>query len=154
MFVEFLRLVAQELGYIFQYGRRDFQNLFEAIAEDDPNVYLFLDPVTREPVLSQNTSLPTTYYIFSGNMMLLSKAALDQEYDENTGVRPSSEGKWTQNINPKVQASLGPLLNQIACIKDQRIERWVIRDVVNLFDQNMDGVVIEFRIRYEDRPAA
>jgi hypothetical protein len=149
MFVEFLRTLAAALGYTFHYGRSDFQNLFSAIAEDDPNIYLFLDPIVRLPELSPSTGLRTGYTLIRGKMMLLSKSDLDEEYDAQTGNRPLDEGKWRKNIKPKVEAASGALLDRIACTEDQEIKKWTVMDVINMFDDNMDGVLIDFEIRWE-----
>jgi hypothetical protein len=151
MFVEFLRALAESLGYIFHYGRSDFNNLFETESDDDPNTYLFLDPVTRAPVFSQDSGLLTNYWTYTGKFLLLSKSDLDQEYDQQTGIRPESEGKWSQNIHPKVEVALKTLTKNISCSEDQQINRWLVMDVINLFDENMDGVMVEFEIRFEEK---
>lgn len=154
MFVEFLRTLAESLGYVFHYGRHDYQNLFETDPdgeEIDPNVYFMLDPIKRIPVLSASTSLRTSKTRYVGKFLLISKSDLDEEYDAQTQRRSVDDGKWRKNISPKVEAALGTLLDRITCTEDQTINKWEVLDVINMLDENMDGVLIDFEITYEDK---
>lgn len=136
--VEKLRIISESFGWVFNYGRRDFGNLVEADDEQDPKWYFFLDPVIRTP--ESNT------IIYEGYFMLLSKSDLDQTYDgqKETDI---NDGKWRVHIKPKLELIINEFTNQLTCAGDYEILHQKITDVINYFDENFDGVLVNFKIK-------
>lgn len=91
--VEILRAKTEELGWIFDYGRRDFQNLNDADSENDAKWYFFLDPISTD---NSNPSV----VVSTGYYMVLSKSDLDQQYDSTDGS-DVDDGKFRKYILPK-----------------------------------------------------
>ena len=142
--VERLRIISEGLGWAFHYGRRDFQNLVEA--EDVVKNYFFLDPVTRTPLYS-DSGLPIGEVEYEGHFMLLTKSDLDQEYDKQTGERNIGEGKWHKHIKPKLDSLLGGFESALICVGDLQIIRLSITDAINVFDENLDGLLVNYKIK-------
>jgi len=136
--VEKLRITSESLGWVFNYGRRDFGNLVEAENENDNKWYFFLDPVTRTH--ESNT------IIYNGYYMLLSKSDLDQLYD-GQNENNIEEGKWKMNIKPKLDFLNGSFEKLLTCDGTFEIIQQSVTDVINYFDENFDGVLVNFKIK-------
>lgn len=127
--------IADDLGWGFEYARRDYQNLADItdfIYSTSKNyntgeTFMFIDPIVRSP---HNTG--TTY---SGNMMILTNSDLDGMYDD----------KFEAYIRPLLNIVLGSFKNKLLC--DFDINLWRVIEVVNFFDFNADGVSIQFEIK-------
>jgi hypothetical protein len=143
--VEKLREITEGFGWVFHYGRRDFQNLVEADAEDDQKWYFFLDPVTRNPLYS-DSGLPTGEIEYTGYFMILTKSDLDQVYDGQNDT-DINEGKWQEHIKPKLDNVFGEFENALTCVDDLQIVRLSITDAINVFDENLDGILVNFKIK-------
>ena len=143
--VDILREITEtDLSWNFTYGRSDFQNLIEADSEDDPKTFFFLDPVSREPLFSpEGGSLGQTD--FEGNFMILSKSELDQVYDNQQEVDPTM-GKYKSNIKPKIDTMLTTFKAKLFC-KNLQVMRMRTTDVINVFDDNFDGILVSFKFR-------
>ncbi len=150
--VERLRIITEGndenngLGWRFYYGRRDFQNLVETESEDDTKNYFFLDPVNRSPLYS-DSGLPIGEVEYTGHFMVLTKSDLDQEYDQQTGEQDADEGKWRKHIKPKLDALFIEFENAITCVDDLQIIRLNITDAINVFDENLDGILVNYKIK-------
>ena len=145
--VEQLRTITEGLGWKFYYGRRDFQNLVEAESEDDIKNYFFLDPVNRNPLYSDSSGLPTGEVEYTGYFMVLTKSDLDQEYDQQTGERETDEGKWREHIKPKLDALFNDFENAIMCVDDLQIIRLSVTDAINVFNETLDGITVNYKIK-------
>lgn len=143
--VEKLREITESLLWKFYYGRRDFQNLVETESENDATYYFYLDPVTRNPIYS-NAGLPTGETEFEGRFMLLTKSDLDQEYDNQKEVLAKEEGKWLTHIKPKIVSVFSVFEAKLVC-EDIEIQRMQTIDVINMFDENMDGILVNFKFK-------
>ncbi|MCB0515186.1 MAG: hypothetical protein KDD49_03875 [Bacteroidetes bacterium] len=144
--VERLREIVEGLGWVFHYGRQDFQNLVEASAEDDPLWYFFLSPVTTTYDYSVGGGFRSGEQ-YEGYFMILTKSDIDQEYDAQTGERTIDEGKWRQHILPKLQEIAGSFEKEIICSPDLILVYLRIIDAINQFDTNFDGIAVNFKIR-------
>ena len=133
------------LGWKFYYGRRDFQNLVETESENDATYYFYLDPITRSPIYSK-AGLPTDETEYEGRFMLLTKSDLDQEYDAQTDERTKEKGKWLTHIKPKLEKVFGEFERKLVC-DDIEIQRMSTTDVINMFDENMDGILVNFKFK-------
>lgn len=136
--VEVLRAKTESVGWIFNYGRADFQNLVETESENDPKWYFFLDPITTD---STNPSI----VVNAGHFMILSKSDLDQKYDGQT-EQEKNDGKFRKNIMPKKEYLRNDFRNLIECGGDLEITKSVTTDIINFFDDNLDGVLVAFTI--------
>lgn len=143
--VDILREITEtDLSWNFTYGRSDFQNIIEAASENDPKPFFFLDPVTREPLFSPDGgNLGQTD--FEGNFMILSKSELDQVYDNQQEVDPTM-GKYKSNIKPKIETLLTTFKSKLFC-KSIQVMRMRTTDVINVFDDNFDGILVSFKFR-------
>lgn len=136
--VEVLRDKTEGIGWIFNYGRSDFQNLTATDDENDPKWYFFLDPITTD-----NTD--ASKIINTGYFMILSKSDMDQVYDNQDEVEPN-DGKFRKNILPKKQYLAKEFRNLLECGGDIEITKSIVTDVINFFDDNLDGVLVNFTI--------
>ena len=137
--VEKFRQIAETFGWVFIYGRKDFQNLVEADDDNDEKWYFFLDPVTTD---NSKKEEPT----HDGYFMILSKSELDEEYDgENEDE--INEGKWRKNIQPKRLFFDEKFRGEIECAGDFEFIKSRITDVINFFDDNMDGILCNYIIK-------
>jgi hypothetical protein len=143
--VEKLRAITTGLGWIFHYGRRDFQNLVETDDELDAKCYFFLDPVSRKKKYSASgTFSGETDY--SGYFMLLTKSDLDEIYDGQKDQN-LNDGKWLKHIEPKITALMSSFDEAIVCDDDLQMVFSDITDVINVFDENLDGILVNFTIK-------
>lgn len=136
--VEILRTKTESIGWVFHYGRADFQNLIETDNENDKKWYFFLDPISTE---NTNPSL----VINTGNYMILSKSDLDQVYDNQQEVNPN-QGKFRLNILPKKQYIKNEFRNLLECQGNLEVTKSITTDIINFFDDNLDGVLVNFTI--------
>ncbi len=134
--VEKFREISQGFNWGFDYGRKDFHNLID---EDDSRWHLFLDPVTDE----SNDETMT----FEGYFMLLSTSDYDQNYDSQKDTLPE-DGKWLQNIKPKKDFLKSEFKKVLGCDGRWEVLRFRITEIINFFDNNMDGVLVNFSIKY------
>lgn len=137
--VERLRTITEGLGWKFFYGRRDFQNLVEANEENDPDWYFFLDPLEEDYKIKNEP-------VFTGRAMVVSKSDLDEVYDSQKENIVSS-GKWQKYILPKKQYFQKDFREILDCTGVLEIENYKLVDVINLYDENWDGVILNFTIR-------
>jgi hypothetical protein len=143
--VDILREITEtDLSWKFTYGRSDFQNLMEADSENDTSTFFFLDPVSRDPLFSPTGgSLGQTD--FEGTFMILSKSELDETYDNQKETDPSL-GKYKKNIKPKIESLLSNFKSKLFCNNIQ-ILRMKSTDVINIFDDNFDGILVSFKFK-------
>jgi hypothetical protein len=126
---EFLKAIAEANDWVFEYARTDFQNL--ADIEYD-KVHLFVDPISTESKFSDSGSETLTY---SGKFMLLLSSDVDEEYQD----------KYEQHIKP-LFAGAGALLKDAFACSDYQLNLYKSLEVINLFDQNFDGLLITYSI--------
>lgn len=128
-----------ELSFDFHYGRRDFNNLTDANDENDQTIYFFMDPVESDDTNPNEIS-------HQGRFMLLKKSSVDEEYDAQSKVRSLDDGKWRKYIKPLRKIYQDTLKDAIECDGTLSIERSRVVDVINLFDTNYDGILVNFTI--------
>ena len=152
-------IIKNELGWNWSYGRRDFQNLEEPEAADDPKPFFFMDPPVREDERSSDSGLKTGWTKVSGKFMILLKSDLDQNYDQQKG-QAKEDGKFDKHIKPVIEdkldsngevvehALINQLENIISCPPyDWHIKAQRVQEVINLFDNNYDGALVTFSWR-------
>lgn len=127
-----LQAIATTNGWTFDYGRSDYHNLKDAKAFQDDGIegysndesILFLDPVT---ITSNESELITS----AGRMMILTRSNHDKEYSD----------RYDLFIEPLITESKS-MKNQLRC--SFNIQRWEVQEVINFFDYNADGIIINF----------
>jgi len=134
---EAFRTIATANSWDFSYGRDDFHNLE---VPEEGTTALYLDPIETEKNFERATK------VHSGRFMMLVKSDLDNVYDAQKD-QDKTTGKFKSNIEP-IKAENGPLetLELAIMCAGYGINQWRCLEVINLFDQNLDGVIINFRI--------
>lgn len=135
---EILKALAAASGWVFEYGRRDFQNLHDA-AEQKEVSHLFLDPVQISKNRSDSGQVESITY--SGNFMLLYSSDIDEE---------SYEYRYENYIKPILEGQIGVIENDLVCVQEATIEQWQIVEVINMFDYNLDGVIVTYRTTIDE----
>lgn len=130
---EILEAYAAVQNWNFEYGRADFNNLFEG-TEIPGKGYLFLDPVEINYGRNDTQFREATNY--SGSFMLLKSSDIDEE-DYNT--------RYETYIKPMIDSDIEDLEDHLICEHDLALTEWRIIEVINFFDYNFDGVLVTFR---------
>ena len=137
---ETLQQIAASNGWHFDYGRSDFHNL-ETVAGKD--YYFFLDPL-EESVTFDDYAEPTKH-TYNGRFMLLKHSDFDRVYNSQS-ENEQTEGKYEQYIKPCKREVMK--IAKAFC-GDYTIEGWRMVEVINLYDNNFDGVLVTFQISSE-----
>lgn len=127
---DFYKNIARENNWGFEYSRPDYQNLYDDVEND--KVYLFLDPITTDSKFSDSGNETKSY---SGKLMLLMSSDVDEEYSD----------KYIKYIKPLFEDARNILIDGFAC-SDFEINLFKTLEVINLFDQNMDGLMITYSV--------
>lgn len=127
---DFLKQLAENNDWIFEYSRTDYQNLFSEMQID--KVHLFVDPITIDSQFSDSGNEVKT---FSGKLMLLLSSNIDESYSD----------KYTSYIKPLIDES-NQILKDVLTCSDYTINKFQSVEVINLFDQNLDGILINYSI--------
>jgi len=128
---------ANTLGWKFSYGNQANINLLQSDLTDD--VYMLVDPTRRTKEFSEFGG--SGYKVFEGSFLLVVKSNLDQVYYSDT-----NEGKYSKNIEPLLNVDLPKLENEINC-SDYQIVSWNVIDVTDIYDVNLDGLIVNYKIR-------
>jgi hypothetical protein len=131
---EFLEAIAVANNWPFEYGRSDFHNLFDEIEQVGVN-HLFLDPVEINTL--RNDSGSVEVIIYTGRFMLLKSSDID-EVDYNY--------RYENYIKPIIENDLPIIEDSLICDNEATLSEWKVIEVVNLFDYNLDGVLITFKV--------
>lgn len=127
---EILQQIALNNDYIFSYARQDFQNLYDEMTTD--KIHLFVDPITQDTSFSDAGTETNTY---SGKFMLLVSSDIDEDYEQ----------KYTNNIKPLMVDAVQAIKNELIC-GEVTINKFTQVEVINLFDFNLDGILITYSI--------
>lgn len=134
---DLLKALAAAESWRFLYARRDFQNLFEE-AEQVNLCHLFLDPVKIEEKF--NDSGEAEAAVHSGSFMLLYSSDIDKE---------SYEKRFEDYMKPIVQGAFETVKTALKCESNVKVESLGYIEVINLFDYNFDGLLVNFVVRFE-----
>lgn len=131
--------IAEDLDWYFDYGRKDYHNLYDQ--KDGKTFKFFLDPITEDDKISElgNTESIT----FEGYFMILMNSTLDKVYDAQLDSDKST-GRY-ENYIKRCKEQADALKKILAC-NEYEIKRWKKTEVINLFDTNFDGVLVNFQI--------
>lgn len=127
---ELLKTIAQDNDWIFDYGRKDYLNLNDDMETD--KIYLFAEPIEISSKFSDSGNEQKTY---SGKLMILVSSDLDETYLQ----------KYENHIQPLIQNAGDILKNAMVC-DEYEILNFKSMEVINLFDYNVDGVLITYSV--------
>lgn len=131
---EILKALAAANGWVFEYGRSDFQNLFEASEQKEVS-HIFLDPMEIRDI--DNDSGVTEKKGYSGSFMILYSSDIDeQSYDD----------RYQDYIKPIIEGDLITIKDSLVCTYEAKVILWKITEVVNVFDYNFDGAICTFEV--------
>ena len=131
---DFFKQLADANAWEFQYGRADYQNLERDVEAGKVN--LFVDPIITD---SKFSDLGNETVSYSGVFMMLLSSDVDEQYTD----------KYTDYIKPIFDSSLKVFKDELAC-SDYQINSFRVMEVVNLFDENFDGVLVNYSITLID----
>ena len=162
--IEVFQSYANQLEWTFSYGNKANQNLLQSDL-DESKIYLILDPVRRSKTFSEFGA--TRQISFSGSFLLVVKSTIDQTYynqtEEERFVNRVSTlngsfivnnkclstqyraGKYNENIKPLIENQIVRIESIINC-SDYKIDEWAIIDATDIFDTNLDGIVVNFKL--------
>ena len=100
---EILKALAAANNWVFEYGRQDFNNLFEATEQKNVS-HIFLDPVEIEE--KDNDSGISEKQIHSGSFMILYSSDIDKK---------SYEDRYQDYIKPILTGDLEIIKKEIRC---------------------------------------
>ena len=149
MIITKLEQIAVQNGILFSYGNRANLNLIQSQL-DSSKIYLLLDPVTENKTFSEFGGIGSVSY--SGLFFLVRQSNYDKTYynqtPEETFVNNTLSqdlGKYAEYIKPIKEAYLSIFEDEFNC-SEYQINSWTITDAVDVFDANMDGVIVNFNI--------
>jgi len=130
------------LGYKFQYGAKEWQNLLDA--EDDTMLtfeekqkYLLFLWKDRKLIINEHGGIEG--FKFKGELLLMVRSKLSDE---------SQETKYKDAVEHLQSESIKIMLSYLDCdgfwVKD-----WNEIEVYDEFDTNMDGLKIQFTIEFK-----
>ena len=128
---ELLQLIAINNNWFFEYSRSDYQNLYDGMEIN--KIHLFADPITIDTVFTDSGNEIKTY---TGKVMLLVSSDIDETY----------KTKYINNIKPLITTSTQVIKQSILCDDTMEINKFQTIEVINLFDVNLDGVLINYSV--------
>lgn len=129
---DILTEIAANNNWFFEYSRSDYQNLYDGMEID--KVHLFVDPITTHSTFN---TMGTETKSFSGKFMLLVSSNIDEDY----------RIKYMNHIKPMLDVQYQIILDSLRCDEMIEIEKISAIDIINLFDVNLDGVLINYKIK-------
>lgn len=131
---EFLNNIALYNDFVFEYSRADYQNLYDGMAND--KIHLFVDPIVIDSTFSDSGNETKTY---SGKFMLLLSSDVDEDYST----------KYTAYIKPLLDNGTQSIKNDLLC-GDYQINKFQTVEIINLFDNNLDGILVNYSVTVND----
>lgn len=151
---------ANELGWRLSYGNQANQNLLQSDLTND--IYMLVDPIKRTKAFSEYGG--SGYKSFEGSFLLVVKSNLDMTYYNQTAeerfqnrvqnleggfleiCEPITQGKYNENIKPLLEQEL-PRLEELINCSDYQIMNWQVTDVTDVFDVNLDGLIVNYKLQ-------
>ena len=127
---DFLKNIALVSDWSFEYSRADYQNLFDEM--DNNKIHLFVDPIVIDSNFSDSGNETKTY---SGKFMLLLSSDVDEDYSS----------KYSTYIKPLIDNSTQIIKADLLC-GEYQINKFQTIEVINLFDNNLDGVLVNYSV--------
>ncbi len=138
MVKDLLENLSESEEWFFEYGRADFNNLTD-VEENKELVHLFLDPVTRGKKRNDSGVVESKYCL--GSFMMLFSSSIDEEdYNE----------RFEKYIKPILESELEKIEDYLICEGQVSIVFWEFKEVINVFDYNCDGLIVNYKITYDE----
>lgn len=138
--VSYFESICATNGIYFSYGNRANQNLLRSDLTADKK-YLLLDPLTRNKTFGELGGAGEVVY--NSSFFLVQKSTIDKKYYNQSGE--VDNGKYKEYILPILQNELSTIEGAINC-DEYEIRTWTVVDAINVFDVNLDGVIVTFSI--------
>ncbi len=91
-------------------------------------------------VKKRNDSGEIESFVYSGSFMLLYSSDIDEK---------SYNDRYVKYIKPIIDSQIEIIENDLICEQEATIEEWKEVEVINLFDQNFDGILVTYRVSIE-----
>lgn len=124
--------LADQFG--FTYARRDYQNLYDEVPVGTPQI--FLDPVQITESFGEYNEVETREY--SGTFMVLISSDVE---------KGNYEQRYIDEIKPILDTTLATIKDTLRCDSDITISLWRTVEAINIFDYNMDGVIVTYTVQ-------
>lgn len=131
---EFLKNIAEDNDWVFEYSRSDYQNLYDEMTNE--KIHLFVDPISTSSSFSDSGFEEKTSI---GKLMILVSSDVDEDYKH----------KYDNHIKPLIDGALQTLKDSLICA-DADILKFETTEVINLFDFNLDGLLINYNVILND----
>lgn len=133
-----LEQIAEANNWAFNYGRLDFLNLPTTHSNE---FYFFADAIEETIKYDDFSNVESKTY--SGRFWLCLKSDFDRVYN-NQENNTTSEGKYDMYIKRcKEEIKKIPLAFQC---EDLYIKNWKELEIINAYDENFDGVLVNYSI--------
>lgn len=144
MIVDVLKNIAtNRLAMDFAYGDKPSLNLKDGTVNDKYCFWLL--PVENKPQLNDFNKVIANSWDVA--LFLCIKADMDGGTPDENGEDYYNE-KWTKSIKPLYDTqALNNLTKAFTCIESLTLTNLISKEVINLFDYNMDGLYITFTIK-------
>lgn len=132
---------AAELDMNFLYGDRPSMNLSDS--EDCERYKLWLLPLENKPELNEFNSVVANNW--SVALFIFRQSELDAGAE---GAEQYYHEKWDLHIKPLYEEdAVGRLTGHFTCRQSITISQMQVKEVINLFSENLDGLYITFNAR-------
>lgn len=131
---EFLKNIADDNGWYFQYSRIDYTNLYDGMSAD--TVHLFVEPITVDSTFTDSGNEIITYMV---KMSLLMQSNVDETYED----------KYDSYIKPLMEDALQTIKDEFRC-SNFEIRKFNSTETINTLNQNLDGLWITFSATLSD----
>lgn len=144
MIVDTLKNIAtNRLNMDFAYGDKPSLNLKDGTVNDKYCFWLL--PVDNKPQLNEYNRVIANSWDIA--LFMFIQADMDGGMPSDNGEDYYSE-KWTKSIKPLYDTqALNQLTMAFTCIESLTLTNLTSKEVINLFDANMDGLYITFTIK-------
>lgn len=142
--VEILRSYAEGKGMIYHYGKKSTLNIIDKgnLYVADVNKIYFLHEFRQGS--NELTSIgKIKSKVWNGKIFLLKNSDLDLQFYQEVGQLSTS--KYKVNIEPLLN-EFDNFVNSFACSNMSVLESSFV-DITDAFDNNMDGILISYKIR-------
>lgn len=132
---DFFKDTAESNGWVFEYGRSDYQNLYNQEISGG-TIHLFVDPIVIDSTFSDAGNESQTY---TGKFMMLLSSDVDESYND----------KYNDYIKPIMTNAIQTFKDELVC-GEMTINKFQMMEVINLFNFNLDGVLVTYSISNND----
>ncbi len=131
---EILKTISTTNSYPFVYARKDYANLFDELEQPDIP-HIFLDAVVIDSTFDEQNGAESKTY--SGSFMILASSDIDEEdYDI----------RYQTYMKPLLSGASETIKTAIQCDGSVIITTWREIEIINVFDYNLDGIVVTYSL--------